>query len=191
MTRWEDWYAELDRALDHLSRRCAQVFVMGLSMGATLALRLAEQRGSQVAGLVLVNPSLLMKHPLLPALPVLKRILPSFAGIANDIKKPGGRELAYDRIPLQAFASLVELWAQTRRDLPQVTQPLLVLRSVTDHVVAPDSAALLARTVSSTDVQEHLLHDSYHVATLDNDAPVVFAASLEFIRRLVPAATAG
>jgi hypothetical protein len=29
-----------------------------------------------------------------------------------------------------------------------------------------------------------VLRDSYHVATLDNDAPAVFAGSVEFIRRL-------
>ena len=32
-----------------------------------------------------------------------------------------------------------------------------------------------------------LLHDSYHVATLDNDAPTIFAGSVEFIRSLAPA----
>ena len=30
---------------------------MGLSMGGTLALRLAEEHGDEVAGLVLVNPA--------------------------------------------------------------------------------------------------------------------------------------
>ena len=44
-------------ALGELRARCDEVFVMGLSMGATLALRLAEQRPDEVAGLVLVNAS--------------------------------------------------------------------------------------------------------------------------------------
>jgi carboxylesterase len=33
-----------------------------------------------------------------------------------------------------------------------------------------------------------LLHESFHVATLDNDAPAVFARSVEWIRERVPAA---
>jgi carboxylesterase len=37
-------------------------------------------------------------------------------------------------------------------------------------------------------VTEVVLHDSYHVATLDHDAPRIFAESLEFVRRLAPAA---
>jgi carboxylesterase len=44
---------------------------------------------------------------------------------------------------------------------------------------------VLAR-VSTRDVTEIVLHDSYHVATLDHDAPRIFAASLEFVRRLAP-----
>jgi carboxylesterase len=77
----------------------------------------------------------------------------------------------------------------TRADLAKVTQPLLVLRSTEDHVVEPDSARLLLEKVSSTDVREVLLEDSYHVATLDNDAPVIFENSLEFVRRLTRASS--
>src|SRR5579884_2106722 len=57
-TTWQDWYGELERSFDDVRSRCDRVFVMGLSMGGTLALRLAEQRGSDVSGVVVVNPSL-------------------------------------------------------------------------------------------------------------------------------------
>lgn len=187
VTRWQDWYAVLERAFDDLTRRCEAVFVMGLSMGGTLATRLAEVHGDRIRGLVLVNPSLVMRHPLLPLLPVAQHLVPSISGIGSDIKKPGPRdEGGYDRVPLRALASLAQLWAVTRRDLHLVDQPLLLMRSAEDHVVAPDSAALLRRSIRSADVQERVLHDSYHVATLDNDAPQIFADSLAFVRRLAP-----
>ena len=48
-------------------------------------------------------------------------------------------------------------------------------------------AELLLRTVSSVDVAEHVLPDSYHVATLDNDAPQIFARSVSWIRERTPA----
>jgi carboxylesterase len=38
--------------------------------------------------------------------------------------------------------------------------------------------------VSSRDVTERILEHSYHVATLDNDAPQIFEESAEFIRRV-------
>ena len=48
-TRWEDWYAEVDRAFDELRAHADEIFVMGLSMGGCLALRLAEVRGPRSA----------------------------------------------------------------------------------------------------------------------------------------------
>ncbi len=191
VTRWEDWYAAVERSFDTLAQRCEAVFVMGLSMGGTLVLRLAEERGAAVAGIVVVNPSLLTLDPRHRLLPLLRLVATSTRGIGSDIKKPGQDEVAYDRLPLSAVASLTALWRATRADLHRVDQPLLLFRSVVDHVVEPDSAALLQRTVSSTQVEERLLHDSYHVATLDNDAPAIFAGSLEFVRRVAPALTGG
>jgi carboxylesterase len=54
-------------------------------------------------------------------------------------------------------------------------------------VVEPDSSALLQEKVTSNDVREVILEDSYHVATLDNDAPTIFEGSVEFVRRLARA----
>jgi carboxylesterase len=182
LTRWEDWYAEVDRALTDLRSRCRQVFAMGLSMGGTLAIRLAEQRPADVDGLVLVNPSLLTKRPDRHALPLLQLLIPSVKPIGSDIKKPGATELAYDRLPVKAAYSLSKLWLVTRTDLGKVTQPILIFRSREDHVVEPDSCVMLKDKVSSRDVREVVLENSYHVATLDNDAQTIFAESLEFVQ---------
>jgi len=116
--------------------------------------------------------------------PVLKRVLPSMPGIVNDIKKPGQDEHGYDRVPLKALASMMDGWKQLRNDLPRVTQPIMHFRSTEDHVVDPSSSKIIASRVSSRDVQERLLENSYHVATLDNDAPVIFEESVEFVRRV-------
>jgi carboxylesterase len=62
-----------------------------------------------------------------------------------------------------------------------VVAPLLVLRSRVDHVVDPSSAALIMSAVSSQVRRELLLEDSYHVATLDNDAPRIVEESLHFL----------
>jgi len=195
-TRWQDanasteddWYDELSRALDDLVGRCSSVVVAGLSMGGTLALRLAERRPDDVAALVLVNPSLLTERLDAKLLPVLAKVTPAWAPIASDIKKPGSTELAYPRLPTRAALALRRLWAAVRADLGAVRAPLLVFRSVVDHVVEPASVRLLLAEVGSTDTTEVLLHESYHVATLDNDAPEVFARSVEWILERVPAA---
>lgn len=184
-TTWEDWYAEADRHLRELRERCSQVFVMGLSMGGTLALRLAEQYGDQISGIVLVNPSVHTERPDRFLLPILQLLVPGFPGIANDIAKPDQDEIAYRRIPLKAAHSLSKLWSIVRTDIGRVTQPVLLFRSAVDHVVEPSNAAFILAHVSSTDVLEEVLPDSYHVATLDHDAQVIVGDSIAFVRRLM------
>ncbi|WP_214103649.1 alpha/beta hydrolase [Acrocarpospora catenulata] len=180
-TRWEDWYAELDRAYAELKATCAEVFVMGLSMGGAMALRLAEVHGDAIRGVVVVNPSVVNDNPLLLLAPVLKWVLPSVPGIASDIKKPGEHELGYDRTPVRAAATLPRLWKLVQSEVEKITQPVLVFHSPEDHVVKPASVAFLrARMGDNLEVRE--CADSYHVATLDNDAPAIFSGSLDFIR---------
>ncbi len=181
-TRWTDWYGAVDAAFTDLRGRCDEVFVMGLSMGGTLALRLAQQHGTQVAGLVLVNPSLTTTRRSARFAPLLKLLIPSTPGPGNDVALPGVVELAYARHPLRAFDSLRAFWRVVRRDLPRVTQPMLVFRSADDHVVEPVSTELLLAGVASADVREVVLRDSYHVATLDHDAPRICAESIDFVR---------
>lgn len=181
-TRWEDWYAEIDRAYEELRGQTGEIFVMGLSMGATLALRLAELRGDGVAGLVLVNPSLTADNALARLAPVFGHVVRSVKGIGSDIKKDGARELAYDRIPGRAAASLAALWKLTRQRLGDVSQPVLVYHSTADHVVGPASVQILREALPAGQLTVRELGNSYHVATLDNDADEIFAGSLEFVR---------
>ena len=188
VTGWQDWYAEVDRELRALLERCTQVFVFGLSMGGALTLRLAARYGDRISGIVVVNPANKVHGLAAYALPVVRHLVPSVAGIVSDIKKEGGAEVGYPRVPLHAAHSMRTFYRLVDGELPQVTQPMLLLHSRTDHVVPPvDSARVLSR-VSSTDVTETVLEQSYHVATLDHDADRIFEESHAFVLRLAPAA---
>jgi carboxylesterase len=189
LTHWEDWYAELDRHLTQLTARCNDVFVMGLSMGGTLTLRLAEERSGDIAGIVLVNPSVMTLNKQAKLLPVLSKVVGSVKGVGNDVKKAGVTELAYTRTPLKAAASLARLWPLVRRDLGRITCPVLLFHSRDDHLVEPENSAVILAALRASDVEERVLEDSYHVATLDNDAPAIFAGSVEFVRAHSTAST--
>jgi esterase/lipase len=192
-TRWQDcnlateddWSGAVADAFDRLAKDVDRVVVAGLSMGGTLAIRLAEIRTADVAALVLVNPSLMTLRMEAKLLPLLARLTPSWAPIGSDIKKPGVTEQAYPKLPTRAMLGLRRLWTATRADLAKVTAPVLVFRSVEDHIVEPASAAALLAGICSTDTTEVLLENSYHVATLDNDAPKIFTESVDWIRQRV------
>jgi carboxylesterase len=181
---WADWYAELTRLLDKLTAENDAVVVGGLSMGGALALRLAADHSERVAGVVVVNPALATKRLDVKLLPVLKHLVPSFPGIANDIKRPGVEEHGYTRTPLRAIHSMMRAWPGIVADLPKVTAPLLYLRSTEDHVVDESTEPLITGRISSRDVTVVRLEDSYHVATLDNDAQRIFDESAAFVARV-------
>jgi carboxylesterase len=184
---WADWVATVEGAFDKLSAENDAVVAVGLSMGGALSLRLAADRADDLAGVVMVNTAVDTMRKDAVLLPVLKRVVPAFPGIRNDIKKPGMDEIAYPYIPLKAAASMSAGWAELRRDLPKITIPVLYFRSKVDHVADISSSRAINAGLSSKDFEERILEDSYHVATIDNDAPRIFAESAEFIERVTSA----
>ncbi|MER7698148.1 MULTISPECIES: alpha/beta fold hydrolase [unclassified Streptomyces] len=186
VTGWQDWYAEVDRELRVLKEKCERVFVFGLSMGGALSLRLAAKHGDAISGLVLVNPANKVHGLSAYALPVARHLVRTTKGLADDIALPGAHEVGYDKVPLHAAHSVRTFFRLVDGELPQVTQPVVLLHSPQDHVVPPaDSVRILSR-ISSRDVSEILLEQSYHVATLDHDAERIFDESYRFIGRLAP-----
>ena len=181
---WADWYTEVTRVFEKLLAENDAVVVGGLSMGGALVLRLAADHPDRVAGVVVVNPALATKRLDVKLLPVLKHLVPSFPGIANDIKKPGVQEHGYDRTPLKAVHSMMRAWPGLVADLPRITAPVLYFRSAEDHVVDEATEPLILSGISSRDVTVTRLQDSYHVATIDNDAEQIYADTAEFVARV-------
>jgi len=186
-TTWADWYGELSAAFERLAADNDAVVVGGLSMGGALVLRLAADNPDRVAGVVVVNPAVATKRLDVKLLPVLKHLVGSFPGIANDIKKEGVEEHGYPKTPLKAAHSMMSSWPLLVADLPKITAPLLYFRSTEDHVVDEKSQPLITGKVSSRDVTVVPLENSYHVATLDHDADKIFSESAEFIARVTSA----
>jgi carboxylesterase len=59
---------------------------------------------------------------------------------------------------------------------------MLVMTSREDHVVEAGNSDRLMAGVSSIEKERIWLEDSYHVATLDNDLPLIIDESLAFTR---------
>lgn len=184
-TTFDDWLGEVTAALQELSARCRAVVVCGLSMGGTLTLRLAELYPDAMAGIVLVNPSVLtLRKDAKYLLPVLRYVVPAYPGIIGDIAKPDVVEPGYKYIPVKAMYSLSQAWKVVRAELPKVTAPMLLMHSRVDHIVEPVNAEVIRAEVASTDIIDVELERSYHVATLDHDAELIFSSSVEFIEKV-------
>ncbi len=195
-TRWDDWYATIERSYQNLRERCDLVFVGGLSMGGALAAHLAQQN-PDVAGVMLVNPALasgdLRVKLLLPVMRVLG--IKEYPAISNDIAKEGMDEVAYDKTPVRALISFVDHWPMLVRDLHKLAQPTIMFHAPGDNIVDGATSEILKRDIGSHDFSYVELTRSQHVATLDHDAEAIFERSAAFIERVsaeyeTPTATA-
>jgi carboxylesterase len=170
-TAWSDWADEAAAAFDRLGPRPRAI--VGLSMGGTLALHLAQQRPRDVGALVLINPWMTLHHPLKPTLRVLQHVIGSFPGVGNDIARPDADELPYPRVPLTALSSVLEAQGGVRDRLSEVRAPTLVLTSRVDHTIDPEDSTLIVRELRYARTQQVRLEHSFHVATLDYDAELI------------------
>src|SRR5690606_7077521 len=154
-TRYDDWATAVEVAALELRRDRRHLVVFGVSLGGALATEVTVRHPDLVDGLVLVNPAFAATDWRLRALPYLKHVLPSLAGIADDIRREGPpRELAYEVLPLKAFHSFVRRWPALVAALPQVSTPVLLARSAHDRVVPGISAERFLERVGSDDVTE-------------------------------------
>ena len=104
--------------------------------------------------------------------------------MGSDIKKPEAKESCYEQVPVPAASELTRLLKVMREALPRVSAPALVIASREDHVVPePANAHYIMANLGSRDKELLWLENSYHVATLDNDAEFIFEQAANFIER--------
>lgn len=188
-TRWTDWYRSFETAYLELGRRTEKCFVAGLSMGGAIALLTASRHN--VAGVSVVNPGLSFYDRRVRVIGLLKYFQRTTMPIEEEQPTAAvTNDGDYSRTPLAAVHELKKLFGAAARGLPRVTAPVQVFKSRTDAVVPPTSLVLLRKGLGGhlTEVVE--LHASGHVATLDVDAPEIYAKSSEFFRSLAHQNTA-
>jgi carboxylesterase len=180
---WQEWVTSAQAAYQDLRRRCDRVALVGLSMGGALALYLAAlDPPAAVVAIstpIRVRPLLAsatrMASKVLPVAPVLVRLSP---------RDPEVRAYwsPYKRIPLVAAGQLEQLLAETRRVLPHVRTPLLVVQGRRDWIIPRDSAQEILRLASGAPTTMLWLQRSGHVATLDRDRTVLADETIRFLR---------
>jgi len=177
-----DWIASVDAALATLRETCSKIFMVGLSMGGTLTLYTAAKHADVITGAVPINAAVQLNSADMAGAALDANMPATLPGIGSDIKKPGVVELAYNEVPVPAFRQAYALFSVTHDLLPKVTCPVLVIQSRYDHVVDPSNGPRIVRRLGSSHIDLRWLNDSYHVATLDNDLPLICSETLAFIR---------
>jgi carboxylesterase len=186
-TRWQDWLATAELALADLQKTCETIFVAGQSMGGLLTLNLAMHHDHEITGAIVYSPAVILRDKTSRLAPIAKYFVKETPKGPDDFvdKRAVPRLWDYAVNPIPAVHELLKLMKQTRRILPQVTCPLLILHSTRDQIVDPASAQLVYDKAGSTDKEILILENSGHVITLDAQWETVAEQTKMFILRHV------
>jgi carboxylesterase len=179
---WTEWVDAATAGLAALRERCRTVVTMGQSMGASVVLSVVTARPHDVDGIALTNPYVFDRRLL--AVPVGSRFLRNVNGISGDIAKPGQDELGDTVMPVPAIAQMAAMLKDVRAALHEIRQPIVVFRSGEDHVIPRTNAQKVLERIGSARRELVLCPNSYHVVTLDHDAPLVREWVLRFAQEL-------
>lgn len=198
---WRDWMDDLDQRFSELRNTSDTVMLVGLSMGATLALKLAERR-RDIDGIVALSPvlrydgwSIPFYHPLIRLvywlgfrnwlyherdpygisnIELRRRVQKAVA--SGDPSEVGAAAISARHLyQAQKLMHDVQLW------LGHVHAPTLVIHSVDDETAAPRNAEEILKRISSEIRRAVWLGDSYHIITVDNEREVVVNETSRFL----------
>lgn len=166
---YKEWIAGLQSAYDNLRQQCEKVFVVGQSMGGALTLQIAAN--NPVDGIFLINAAVTdVSYKESVTKQKLERYLVEGE---PDIKKSSVFEITYDKVPLRSVHELLDLMEETKMLVSSIKCPTVIFKSATDHVVPPTNSAFIFEQVNTLNKNMITLQNSYHVASMDNDAHLI------------------
>jgi len=185
-----NWYESVVEGFERLRAYDEPNVVIGLSMGAVLAARLAIDQREAVSAVVMLAPAFYLPFWTRTALRLLRPSIKFANRIylhqhrGADIHDGAARLVhpANRLLPLRAALDLIELSDQVRARLPEVVQPTLVIHSRRDHTCPFNSnAEFLMDHLGCADKRLIALDESFHVITVDSERERVAQETLDFI----------
>ena len=174
----ENWYESVLRGFEELRGYGDPIIVVGLSCGAVLAARLAEDQPDAVAGLVMLAPAFFLPRSQTLAL----RAISVLGAMTKTIYLHNQRSSdIHDQsavlihptcrlMPLCAPIELLKLSAIVRARLDRIRQPALIMHSINDHTCpAKKNVDYVMQHLGSARKRLVMLEESYHVITVDSD----------------------
>lgn len=162
--RWKDWLKDAQSALTDIRKTSSKVIVGGISMGGNLAMNLSEEES--VAGVIALGAG--VKYKLNP----LAKLVLFFMGLTKKYRKkyypPWARKRMVDRkvymyYPVESAKEVMRLADATKKILPHISKPILIMQSTTDHMVSKSSPMMIFKGVSSKVKEIFWIENSYHV----------------------------
>lgn len=189
---FDEWLSAGREHRDRVLARGDSLALCGFSMGSLVALALAAETPTRVAGLIVLGNAVeLAMYSTLPF-----RLFDRFSWTVPDayLRKPRRADMqdreaarrlsSYDRHPLRSAMEVYRAGLRVRPLVGQITCPALILHGAKDHVCPRKNAAWLADHLGSRDVTVRIYERSAHVVAADFDRDDVARDVVGFLQRL-------
>jgi carboxylesterase len=177
--KWYQWFEAAKNELFQLRKTCKKVFVIGFSMGGSLALHLAAHY--EVNGVVALAPGMYLRNKLAPLSGPLSPFFWYSKKWSGPDVKAEVKTISYSKIPLRSIREMLQFFKHLKNDLYDVYSPTLIIYAREDHVIHPRSAKYIYNNISSKNKRILELKESYHIITLDLEKEIVFSEVEKFI----------
>jgi len=168
---YHEWIETGRNAVLKLKNDCDAIFLVGLSMGGTIALYLASELS--VHGCVSIAAPIDSSCFQRPGYSIVQRFVRYWPKWRLWMK-PYHPELGYRWYPLPAVHMFFKLLQETRQRLSQVKCPLLAIHSASDPRVPISHMTRIINSVSSEYKESMILKNHKHTVTLGRDKWDVF-----------------
>jgi carboxylesterase len=183
-TTWKDWLASVEDGYHFLRPNVDQLFVIGSSMGGALSLLTAS--AFPLAGVIgistpydLPDDKRLLFLPLLrPFHTKIKKGPPDWQGAHSK-----DEHIAYPFRTPHGILELNKLLVNMRQCLSRIKAPVLLFQSIKDMTIPQNSMESITARTTSTAVEQHWVHNSGHVITLEPDREFLAQTIAAFINK--------
>ncbi|MHA1264542.1 MAG: alpha/beta hydrolase [Candidatus Helarchaeota archaeon] len=184
-TKVEDWLNAVTQDFQELRQEMQKVFVIGHSMGGVLALYLASEFPTEVAGVVAISAPTKLKGILIKFVPFFKLFIKYWK--ITDAKKfkqiSNGLWVGYERIPLGIVGRMKQLIKLNNARLSQITAPILIIQGTKDQFVPQSSPKWIYEKVSSPN-KTLKWFDSNHEILFSKVKVELFTSIVEWMQKI-------
>ncbi|HST04790.1 MAG TPA: alpha/beta fold hydrolase [Chloroflexia bacterium] len=185
---WYDWLQSASEGLERVARGRSKenVIIVGFSMGSLLGMHLCLAHAEQIGGIVSISTPIFFRNSRIHLVPILKHMKHW-----HDVRKLGthtdpeahNRYRSYRRYPLFAVDQLLGLMRATRKILPEVTTPALIMYGLHDSIIHPKSGRFLYKRLGSPQKELVWWHNSGHGVPFDSEREQAWERILGFVRQ--------
>jgi alpha-beta hydrolase superfamily lysophospholipase len=177
--RFSDYLTDLKTFFDmvHKEHKDAKIFLVGHSMGGTIATAYAPEHQKELAGLILSGSSLVATASVSPALlaiaGIISALLPKMGVTVLDASTISRDKAVVDayvndplvyrgKVPARMGAELAKMWKQLPERMPEIKLPVLIMHGSADQLSDPAGSKLLYERAGSKDKTLKLYDGFYH-----------------------------